>query len=139
MTSDLCFVPFHIPETPFIRFIIGLHVANPLSFQNRPCCNYFWFSGFLFLAQLRLELLVGIAGCLLLGTKTVVLIDINRLPRVADPDITDSTGRVVTAAVVHVVGENTLLGLVLVLFFRMVLVYPLNGKDKYHLRVGRRC
>ena len=46
-----------------------------------------------------------------------MLLDVDRLPRVADPLVADGAGREV-AAVDDVVGEDALLGLVLVLFLR---------------------
>ena len=60
--------------------------------------------------------MVGITSRLLLGAETVVLVDVGSLPRVADPDVPNGAGRVVATVGVHVVGKNTLLGLVLVLF-----------------------
>ena len=50
------------------------------------------------------------------GGMAVVLVDVDGLPRVADPLVADGAGRKV-AAVNDVGGEDALLGLVLVLFW----------------------
>ena len=52
-----------------------------------------------------------------------MLVDIHSLPRVADPDVTDSPGGDVSGVVYGVGREDTLLRLVLVLSYRNKLVY----------------
>jgi hypothetical protein len=52
-------------------------------------------------------------GCL--GAQSVVLVNIYGLPRIADPLITNSTGGDIATLLKHVLGEGSLLRLILVL------------------------
>lgn len=61
----------------------------------------------------RLANLLGAVVAALVG-QSVVLIDVDGLPRVVDPDIADGAGGSVSA-LDHILGQSTLLGLVLVL------------------------
>ena len=59
--------------------------------------------------------ILGLDGVSLLSGELVVLLDVGGLPGVADPLIADGARSMVAALGDHVVGQNTLLGLVLVL------------------------
>jgi hypothetical protein len=54
-------------------------------------------------------------GVALLPGESIVLLNVNGLPGIADPLVTDSARSVVAALGDHVVRQNALLGLVLVL------------------------
>lgn len=70
---------------------------------------------------IRCTLLRGVYSLLglnILEGQAVVLVNVNGLPRIVDPDIANSAGGEVSG-LEHVAGESTLLRLVLVLMIRL--------------------